>query len=44
MAEMYQMEVEKAKEMIGEAGKKEIMADLAVSKAAKFVTENAKEK
>ena len=44
MASMYQMEVEKVKEMIGEAGKAEIMKDLAVTKAAEFVTENAKEK
>lgn len=44
MAEMYKMEADKVKEMVGEAGKKEIMADIAVTKAAEFVTENAKEK
>ena len=43
IAEMYQMEADKAKEMIGEAGKKEIMKDLAVTKAAEFVRDNAKE-
>jgi len=44
IAEAYQMEADKAKEMIGEAGKAEIMKDLAVTKAAEFVTENAVEK
>lgn len=44
MASMYQMEADKVKEMIGEAGKKEIMKDLAVAKAAEFIVENAKEK
>lgn len=43
IAEMYQMEVDKAKEMIGDMGKAEIMKDLAVTKAAEFVTEHAKE-
>ncbi len=43
IAGMYQMEADKAKEMIGEMGKAEIMKDLAISKAAEFVTENAKE-
>ncbi len=43
IAEMYQMETEKAKEMIGDAGKVEIMKDLAVAKAADFVATNAKE-
>ena len=43
MAEMYQMEADKAKELIGEAGKAEIMKDLAVTKAAEFVRDNAKE-
>lgn len=43
MADMYQMDVEKAKEMVGEEGKKEIMKDLAVTKAAEFVRDNAKE-
>lgn len=44
MAEMYKMEADQVKEMIGESGKAEIMKDLAVTKAAEFVTENAKEK
>ncbi|MBU5429919.1 trigger factor [Kineothrix sp. MSJ-39] len=43
MAEMYQMEADKAKELVGEAGKAEIMKDLAVTKAAEFVRDNAKE-
>lgn len=43
MAEMYQMEADKAKELIGQAGKAEIMKDLAVTKAAEFVRDNAKE-
>lgn len=43
IAEMYQMESDKAKEMVGEAGKAEIMKDLAVTKAAEFVRDNAKE-
>ena len=43
LAEAYKMETDKVKEMIGEAGKAEIMKDLAVGKAAEFVTENAKE-
>mgnify|MGYP002982150515 CR=1 FL=1 len=44
MAESYKMEADKVKEIMGEAGKKQIMEDLAVSKAADFVRENAKEK
>jgi trigger factor len=43
LAEAYKMGEDKVKEMIGEAGKAEIMKDLAVTKAAEFVTENAKE-
>ena len=43
IAGMYQMDTDKAKEMIGEMGKAEIMKDLAISKAAEFVAENAKE-
>lgn len=43
IAEMYQMEIDKAKEMIDQFGKEEIMKDIAVTKAAEFVTENAKE-
>lgn len=44
LAEAYKMEADQVKEMIGESGKAEIMKDLAVTKAAEFVTENAKEK
>lgn len=43
MAEVYQMEIDKVKELMGEREKKNIMQDLAVRKAAEFVTENAKE-
>lgn len=43
MAEVYQMELDKVKELMGEREKKNIMQDLAVRKAAEFVTENAKE-
>ncbi|MCD7725209.1 MAG: trigger factor [Clostridiales bacterium] len=43
MAEVYQMEVDKVKELMGEKEKKNILQDLAVRKAAEFVTENAKE-
>ena len=44
MAEMYQMEADKVKESIGEEGKKQLMEDLAVSKAVEFVVNEAKEK
>ena len=44
MAEMYQMEADKVKESIGEEGKKQMMDDLAVTKAAEFVVNEAKEK
>ena len=43
MAEVYQMEVDKVKELMGEREKKSIMQDLAVRKAAEFVAVNAKE-
>ena len=43
MAEVYQMDVAKVKELMGEREKKNIMQDLAVKKAAEFVAENAKE-
>ena len=43
MAEVYQMEVDKVKELLGDREKKNIMQDLAVRKAAEFVAENAKE-
>lgn len=44
MAKMYQMEADKLIESIGENEKKNIMADLAVTKAAKFVVDAAVEK
>lgn len=44
MASVYQMEADKVRETVGEHGKKEIMKDLAVAKAAEFVVEHAKEK
>ena len=43
MAEVYQMEVDKVKELMGEREKKNIMQDLAVRKAAEFIADNAKE-
>ena len=44
MAEAYQMEVDKVKDMLGEKEAKNIRKDLAIKKAAEFVVENAKEK
>ena len=44
MAEQYQMELDKVKELIGEEQKKQLAEDLAVQKAADFVVENAVEK
>lgn len=44
MAEGYRMEADKIKELLGEQGKKQIMEDLAVRKAAEFVVNEAKEK
>lgn len=44
LAEAYKMGEDKVREMFGEQGKEEIMKDLAVTKAAKFVVEKAKEK
>lgn len=41
MADAYQIEVDKVKEMMGEKEKKSIMDDLAVRKAIEFVAENA---
>ena len=45
MAEVYNMEIDKVKEMLGdnEKAKKQIMDDLAITKAADFVVEQAKE-
>lgn len=44
MAEVYQMDTAKVKDMLGEKEAKNIRLDLAVRKAAEFVVENAKEK
>lgn len=43
MASVYQMEVDRVKELMREKDKKNIMLDLAVRKAAEFVSENAKQ-
>ena len=43
MAQMYQMELDKVKEMLGDAQKKEIMKDISVQKAVEFVVAEAKE-
>ena len=44
MAEAYQMEADKVKEMLGEKEAKNVKKDLAIRKAVEFVVENAKEK
>ena len=44
MADAYQMELDKVKELIGEEQKKQLAQDLAVQKAAEFVVENTVEK
>jgi trigger factor len=43
MASMYQMEIDKLKEVIGEKEKEQIKADIAVQKAVDFVVTQAKE-
>lgn len=43
MASMYQMEVDKVKEMIGDREKEQIAEDLAVQKAVDFIVKNAVE-
>ena len=45
MAEVYNMETDKVKETLGdnETAKKQLMDDLAVTKAAEFVVSKAKE-
>lgn len=43
MSSMYQMEVDKVREMLGENEKKQIMLDLAIQKAVEFVVSEAKE-
>lgn len=44
MAEVYQEEPERAKELLGEAGKKQVMQDICVKKAVEFLVENAEER
>lgn len=43
MAEAYNLEVEKVKELLGESGRKSLMEDILIKKAQEFVTDNAKE-
>lgn len=44
MAEAYQMEVDKVKELLPEKSVQQVKEDIAVKKAAEFVVDNAKEK
>lgn len=43
MAEKYQMEPDKIKDMLGERGRKQVLEDLVIRKAVDFLVENAKE-
>ena len=43
MSEKYQMEPEQIKTTLGEKGKKQVLADMAVNKAVEFLVANAKE-
>ena len=43
MAEMYQMEADKLKDLVGDYEKEQIIEDLKMQKAVEFVTENCKE-
>ena len=43
MAEKYQMEPDKIKEMLGERGSRQVREDLAIRKAVDFLVEHAKE-
>lgn len=43
MSEIYQMEADKVKELLGEKGKEQVKEDLCIRKAVEFVVENAKE-
>lgn len=43
MAEAYQIEVDRAKELLGESGAKSVREDIAIKKAVALCTENAKE-
>lgn len=44
MAAQYQMEVEKAKELLGEGGKKQVMEDICIKKAVELIVSSAVEK
>lgn len=43
MAEAYQMETDKVKELLADNGKKQVMQDICIKKAVEFVVDNAKE-
>lgn len=43
MAEVYQMETDKVKELLAGNGRKQVMEDICIKKAVEFVAENAKE-
>ncbi|MCH5343459.1 MAG: trigger factor [Acetatifactor sp.] len=43
MAEVYQMETDKVKELLGEKGAKQVREDICIKKALEFVVDNAKE-
>lgn len=43
MADVYQMEVDKVRDLMGEREKKNILKDLAVRKAAEFIADHAEE-
>jgi trigger factor len=43
MGEAYQMDADKVKELLGENGRKQVVEDICIRKAAEFVVENAKE-
>ncbi|MBQ2100601.1 MAG: trigger factor [Lachnospiraceae bacterium] len=43
MAEAYGIEADKAKELLGEKGKKSVLEDVCIKKAQEFLVENAKE-
>lgn len=43
MGEVYQLDADKVKEMLGEKGKKQVKEDICIKKAVDFVVENAKE-
>ncbi len=43
MGEVYQMEADKVRELLGESGMKQVREDICIKKAVQFVVENAKE-